>query len=96
MNFSEYKTYDWNFNRFTFNRLIDKLFYGAPLTDEQLSYAAEIIYHSFHNSGNGDLIKGYKLCSYYRGNKKIFSFIKDDKGHRLDIEEMKNLRCLLN
>ena len=84
-------------NRFVFNGIVEKLFFGVALTHEQMTYAAETIYYYFHNNNAGYLIKDIILKTMYRkeedGTKtKIKSWLEYREGGILDHRDMYDLR----
>lgn len=83
-------------NHVTYEKLVDSLLYGVPLTTEQMTKAAEEIYYFFHNNGAGHIINDLVLKTKYRkdtdGNEqKIESWLEDHNGRKLSHFDMKNL-----
>lgn len=88
--------------------LTEKLFYGVPLTDNQLNNAAEKIRQYIVNGGAGEVVKslgiGFRIVekqfqAFPELNevvKKRFVFIDGErKGEELTINEMRSIGMFL-
>lgn len=83
-------------NRTTYEKLVDSLLYGVPLTTEQMTKTAEEVYYFFHNNGAGHIIKDIILKTRYRKNpdgneQKIESWLEDRSGRKLSYFDIENL-----
>lgn len=84
-------------NRFFFDELVEKLFFGIALTDNHMSIASEIIYKYFYNNNAGHLIKDIVLKTEYKKEKdgtetKIRSWLETRDGTKLNQVGMYNLK----
>lgn len=93
-------------NYFEYRKMMDKLFYGVPLTDNRLNEATEIIRQYLVNGGAGNILKELgvgirivtKECMLLPSEivRKRFVWLKGErKGEELDRSEIECIGMFL-
>lgn len=97
-----------NCNYFDYRNMVEKLFYGVPLTDNHMNYATEQIRKYLVDGGAGEVVKrlgiGIRLVEkvnslfpeFNEVIKRRFVFIDGErKGDELSIDEIKSIGMFL-